>query len=87
MVADANTVVDPRTVVIEALDTLVADAAMTGPICSYYFTVGTEQDGIELFQHRGEIHVCWLFDESWVRADCHNVEEESDKEQGQLNDD
>jgi hypothetical protein len=29
MVADANTVVDPRTVVVEALDTFVADAAMT----------------------------------------------------------
>jgi hypothetical protein len=37
MVLDANTVVDPLAVVVEAVDTLVADVAVTGVSSAYHF--------------------------------------------------
>jgi hypothetical protein len=42
MILDANTIINPRAVVIKAFYTLIANAAMARSLCSYYFTIWTK---------------------------------------------
>ena len=51
VIASANTVIDPRTVMIKTLHASVANAAMPRSCCSNDFTVWAEQDWIKSWQH------------------------------------
>ena len=51
MIVDTDAVVDPGTVMVEALNTLVADAAVTRSIRPYNFTIGAQQDRIKDLHH------------------------------------
>jgi hypothetical protein len=51
VVANANTVIDPGTMMIEAFNTLIADAAMTRPLSSNDLTIWAKQDRIKIFKH------------------------------------
>ena len=48
MVTSAHAVVDPGTVMIKALDTHIANAAMPGPASSYDLAVGAKHNGVEV---------------------------------------
>jgi hypothetical protein len=47
VIASANTVIDPRTMMIKTLHASVANAAMPGSRSSNDFTVWAEQDWVE----------------------------------------
>jgi hypothetical protein len=51
MVAGADTVVDPGAVVVEALHTPVANAAVPRTLCPDYLAVRAKQYRVEIFQH------------------------------------
>ena len=51
VITSANTVIDPRTMMIKALHASVANAAMPGSCSSDDLTVWAEQDWVESRQH------------------------------------
>jgi len=65
MVLDADTVVDPWAVMVESLDTSVADGTMTRPGCLDYLALGAEISRIDIskkFQERSSFF--WHYDTS-----------------------
>ena len=46
MIASTNTIVNPRTMVIVSLHTVVADSAVLGPARAYHFTIGAHFTGV-----------------------------------------
>ena len=60
VVANANTVVDPGTVVVEAVNTPVANVAVATSIGSDYFALRTEAIGFELFEQSHELQIMVL---------------------------
>jgi hypothetical protein len=80
VVADSNTVIDPGTMMVEAFNTLIADAAMTRPLSSNDLTIWAKQYRIKIFKHslygtfRSEF-ICYqegdvirFFKISWISA-------------------
>lgn len=57
MIAAADTGVDPRTVMIEPLDTFTANAAVTGAVRPHNLTVGAQQYRIKLLKQLHEIYI------------------------------
>ena len=51
MIADSDTVVDPRTVMIKALYAVAADRAMPATTCPYQLAVGTELSTVDVLEH------------------------------------
>ena len=52
MIANSYTIVDPWTVVVEAFNTLIANAAMARSLSSYDLTIRAKQNRIKIFKHR-----------------------------------
>ena len=81
MVTDANTIVDPGTVMVEPLYTLVANAAVSGPICPDDLAIRTEQHRVKLLQHFRKVHRRRLLDVAGIGAKRHQVENKSQPEE------
>ena len=55
MIVKTDAIVDPRTVVIEALDTVVTDRAMPAAARLYAFAVGTQLIRVDVLKHVQEV--------------------------------
>ena len=55
MIVKTDAIVDPRTVVIEALDTVVTDGAMPASARLYAFAVGTQLISVDVLEHVQEV--------------------------------
>ena len=84
MIIQANTVVDPRTVVVEALHAFVTDTAVARTVGPDNFTVRAEEDGVKLFQHLHERDLNWLLEVARIPAHGDSVEKSSETEEGKL---
>ena len=51
MIADSDTVVDPRTMVVESLYAVAADRAMPATTCPYQLTIGAELSAVNVLEH------------------------------------
>jgi len=51
VIVDANTVVDPRTVMVKTFDASVADCAVLASWSSKYLTIRTHLAGVNLREH------------------------------------
>lgn len=65
MVPDANTVVYPRAMVIEALDAMTADATVPASASSNCLTVWTEVGAANDVKHIHKLNF-FVFDVSWL---------------------
>ena len=84
MIVDPDAVVDPGTVMVEALDTLVADTAVTRSIRPYNFTVSAQQDWIEDLHHVHEQYTFRPLEVARVLAEADAVEEHRECEDRKL---
>ena len=50
MVGCSYTAINPGTMVVKSFDTLVTNTAMTRPVGTHNFAVGTKQNWVELFE-------------------------------------
>ncbi len=66
MVPSANAVVDPGAVVVEAVDALVANVAVSASGESDYFALRTQAGGLELFKQVKEVNFWGFLDNAWV---------------------
>jgi len=82
VVIQADTVVDPRTMVVETLHALVADTAVARTVGPDDFTVRAEEDGVELLQHLHERDLDWLFNVARIPTHGDRVEESGQDEEG-----
>ena len=57
MVAHADTIIDPGTVMVVALDTAIADRAMPAATCADSLAVGTELCAVYVVEHLHEVDV------------------------------
>ena len=55
MIVKTDAIVDPRTVVIVALDTVVTDGAMPAAARFYAFAVGTQLISVDVLEHVQEV--------------------------------
>ena len=55
MIVKADAIVDPRTVVIVALDTVFTDGAMPAAARLYAFAVGTQLIRVDVLEHVQEV--------------------------------
>ena len=78
MVVDADTVIDPRAVMVKALDTPLANAAVAGAVRAHNLTVSAKQNGIEDFHHLHEGNTLWALEVSRVLA--HSAEMQDDRQ-------
>ena len=77
MVLDADTVVDPGAVVVEALDALVADGTVARARRPNDLAVRTQLHRVYKLQQVDKTDLFWLFDEAWVRKDTAKPEDNS----------
>ena len=82
MIGHAHAIVDPRTVMVKSLNTLVADTAVARAICSNDLTVGAQQDWVKDLHHLHEIDPARAFEVPRVLAHGHRVQDQSQSEQG-----
>ena len=66
-------VVNPGAVVVKAFHTPIADRAVARPVSPYYFTVGTEQDRVEVLQHLHESDCLWFFHVTRISTHSYRV--------------
>ena len=66
MIIQADAVINPGTVVVEALHTLIAYAAMTRTICANDFTVCAEEHWVEYLHHFHERDALRALQVPWI---------------------
>ena len=76
MISSADAVIDPWTVMVEPLYTLVADAAVTRPLRPDDLAVGTQQDRVEVLKHGEKRDIIWLLKVAWILKGADNEEQE-----------
>ena len=76
MISSADAVIDPWTVMVEPLYTLVADAAVTRPLSPYDLAVGTQKDRVEVLKHGEEWDIVWLLKVAWILKGADHEEQE-----------
>lgn len=54
VVLGSHAVVDPRAMVVKALNALIADAAVPRPISSDHLAIGAKEHGVEILKHIDE---------------------------------
>ena len=64
MVADTDTIIDPRAVMIESFHTLMADCAVSTSDGSQNLAFGAKLSGVEVFHKFDKFHT--LFDITWI---------------------
>ena len=84
VVVEADAVVDPGTVVVEALDTPVADAAVARPVGADHFAVGAQQHWVKNLHHLHEWHTFWALEVARVFAKADHVQHKRHSKQDQL---
>ena len=87
MISNANTIVDPRAVVVKPLYTLITDATMARPVRSNDFVVRAKQHWVKLLHHLHKCYVLWLCDVAWIRAHAAKVQDDGSYKESQLEDD
>lgn len=56
MIPGTNTVVDPRTMVIKPLDTMVAGATVSTPRCPHYHAIWTHKHRVYELHNLKKVH-------------------------------
>ena len=57
MVTHSDAIIDPRAVMVEALDAVAADGTMAAATRSYCLAVGAELGAVDVLQHVKEVDV------------------------------
>lgn len=78
MVVIANAIVDPRTVMVEALNAPVADAAVARAVSPDHFTVGTQQHWVKYLHHLHECDALGTLEIARVFKEQPSMEEQSE---------
>ena len=66
MIIKADAVINPRTVVVESLHTLIAYAAVTRTICANDFTVSAEKYWVKYLHHFQERDALRALQVPWI---------------------
>lgn len=67
VIAQTNTIIDPRTVMVKTFDTNLADGTMLTATRAYTFTLWTQLGAVDDFQQVHEVYVL-VHNASWLRA-------------------
>ena len=70
MILDTNAVVNPLAVMVESLDALVADVAMTGVGRAEDLAVRAEQVGFKMLNEAHEWNLGSALHIAWLHPDC-----------------
>lgn len=84
MVVQADTVVNPWTVMVEPLHASVADAAVTGAVCPHGLAVGAEEHWVENFHELLEVDISARLEIARIPAQRHLVRDEHDRAEAHL---
>jgi hypothetical protein len=85
VVSDADAIIDPLTMVVKALNALVANITVTGISRAYNFAVGTKKVGFELLDKTNKWDVGRTPHIARLSFDCQNKEDHCPQEDHEQN--